>query len=56
MTVLLALRNTYSSHMAEEIKHHVYAAGHKYRISTRLVFFIAVSASNNEKAQKLLAV
>jgi hypothetical protein len=52
--VLLALRNTYGSHAATEIKHHLLAVIREYRITTKLAYFMADSASSNDAAIKLL--
>jgi len=52
--VLLALRNTYGSHDAGEIKSHLLDVIKEYRISTRLAYFIADSAAANDKALRLL--
>ena len=52
--VLLALRNTYGSHAAAEMKHHLLAVVREYRITTKLAFFIADSANNNDAALDLL--
>jgi hypothetical protein len=54
--VLLALRNTYRSHTAAETKHHLLAVIREYRITTKLAFFIADNANNNDAALDLLAV
>ena len=53
--VLLALRNTHGSHLGEEIKHHLLAVIQEYRITTKLAFFVADNASNNDTALELLA-
>ena len=52
--VLLALRNTYGSHAAAEMKHHLLAVIREYRITTKLAFFMADSANNNDAALDLL--
>ena len=52
--VLLALRNTYGSHTAAEIRHHLLAVVREYRITTKLAFFMADSANNNDAALDLL--
>jgi hypothetical protein len=52
--VLLALRNTYGSHAAAEMKHHLLTVVREYRITTKLAFFIADSANNNDAALDLL--
>lgn len=52
--VLLALRNTYGSHTAEELKHHLLTVVREYRITTRIAFFMADSAPNNDPALELL--
>jgi len=52
--VLLALRNTYRSHDAGEIKSHLLNVIKEYRIGTRLAYFIADSAAANNKALRLL--
>ena len=53
--VLLALRNTYGSHKAEEQAHHLLAIAREYKISTNISYFMAENASNNDKTLKLLA-
>ena len=52
--VLLALRNTYGSHTAEELKHHLLAVIREYRITTKIAFFMADSAQSNDAALRLL--
>ena len=52
--VLLALRNTYGLHTAAEMKHHLYTVIREYRITTKLAYFVADSASNNDLALELL--
>ena len=52
--VLLGLRNTYGSHIGAELKHHLLAVLRDYRISTKVAFFMADNASNNDKALELL--
>jgi len=52
--VLLALRNTYRSYDAGEIKSYLLNVIKEYRISTRLAYFIADSAAANNKALRLL--
>ena len=54
--VLIALRNTYGSHAAAELKHHLLEVIREYRITTRLAYFMADSANNNDAALDLLAV
>ena len=52
--VLLALRNTYGSHSAEDMAVHLLAVIREYRITTKLAYFMADSASNNDLALRLL--
>ena len=54
--VLIALRNTYGSHAAAELKHHLLEVIREYRITTKLAYFMADSANNNDAALDLLAV
>jgi len=54
--VLLALRNTHGSHAAEELQYHLYEVCSEYGITDRLQYFIADSASNNDRALRLLAL
>ena len=52
--VLLALRNTYGSHLAAELQHHLLDVIREFRITTRIGYFMASSASNNDVALRLL--
>lgn len=52
--VLLALRNTYGSHTGEEISHHLLAVAREYKISSKISYFMADNASNNDCALHLL--
>jgi hypothetical protein len=52
--VLLALRNTYGSHTAAEIKHHLLVVVREYRITTKIAYFMADSANSNDAALELL--
>ena len=51
---LLALRNTYGPHFAEELKHHLLQVTREYKITNKLAFFMSDSASNNDAALRLL--
>ena len=48
--VLIALRNTYGSHQATELRHLLITVIREYQITTRIAFFMADSASNNDLA------
>jgi len=52
---LLALRNTFGSKSGEEQKHYLLKVLREYKITSKIGFFISDSASNNDKALKLLA-
>jgi hypothetical protein len=52
--VLLGLRNTFGSHRAEEQAHHLVAIAREYKISTRISYFMADNASNNDRTLHLL--
>jgi len=54
-SVLLALYNTFSNKTGAEMKHHLLEVAHKFKISTRLNYFVCDNASNNDKAIELLA-
>ena len=53
--VLLALRNTFGSHTAQEQQHHLLAVCRDFRISNRIAYFMADNASNNDKTLELLS-
>lgn len=53
-TVLLGIRNTYGSYTSEEIKYYLLTIVREYGISNKLEYFIANSATNNDKAVRLL--
>jgi len=53
--VLLALYNTFGNKTGAEIKHHLLEVAYKFKISTRLNYFVYDNASNNDKAIELLA-
>ena len=52
--VLLALRNIYGSHKGVELNRHLRAVCREFKISTKVAFFMADNASNNDSALKLL--
>jgi hypothetical protein len=52
--VLLALRNTYGSHKAEELKHHLLGVCRDYTITSRIAYIMADNAYNNDSAVELL--
>ena len=54
-SVLLALYNTFGNKTGAEMKHHLLKVAHKFKISTRLNYFVYDNASNNDKAIELLA-
>jgi len=54
-SVLLALRNTYGVHTGEEQKHHLYEVLREFKVITKIGYFMADNASNNDAALALLA-
>jgi hypothetical protein len=54
--VLLVLRNIYRLYIAIETKHYLLVVIREYRITTKLAFFIADNANNNDVALDLLVV
>jgi hypothetical protein len=52
--VLLALRNTYGSHTGEEMAHHLLEVSREYKITTKISWFMADNASNNDTVLELL--
>jgi hypothetical protein len=52
--VLLALRNTYGSHTSDEQAYHLLSIAREYKISTKIAYFMADNASNNDKTLQLL--
>jgi hypothetical protein len=52
--VLIALRNTYGSHTGAEIAYQLLAVTREYKISSKVAYFMADNASNNDTALQLL--
>ena len=52
--VLLALRNTYGSHKASELRHNLLAAARDYKISDTIAIFMSDHASTQNTALELL--
>ena len=52
--VLLALRNTYGAHSGVNMKHHLLEVVREYKISNKVIFFMADNASPNDTALELL--
>jgi hypothetical protein len=54
-SVLLALRNTFGNHTGLEIQQNLIDICKEYKISTRVTYFMADNASNNDTAIQLLS-
>nr|OQO32520.1 hypothetical protein B0A51_00929 [Rachicladosporium sp. CCFEE 5018] len=54
-SVLLALRNTFGDHTGLEMKQHLIDICKECKIATRIAFFMADNASNNDTAVQLLS-
>ncbi|KAK1046531.1 hypothetical protein LTR74_017945 [Friedmanniomyces endolithicus] len=51
--MLLALRNTFGNKTGEEQKHHLHEVPREFKISSRIGYFMADNASNNNSAIRL---
>ena len=52
--VLLALRNAYGCHTGDELQYQLVTILREYKISTKVAYFVADNASNNDRALHFL--